>query len=78
MHLEEKTMSYPVRKIIASIFLLGFMIGWIVMIGTVGPMVSDWPKWAVLLFYVFAGIGWILPFKPIFAWMNRNAPKQED
>ena len=71
-------MSYPVRKIIASIFLLGFMIGWIVMIGTVGPMVSDLPKWAVLLFYVFAGIGWILPFKPIFAWMNRNAPQQED
>ncbi|HBT37870.1 MAG TPA: DUF2842 domain-containing protein, partial [Hyphomonas sp.] len=25
-----------------------------------------------------AGIGWIIPFKPIFAWMNRDAPKQED
>tara|TARA_Y100001001_G_scaffold13718_3_gene12268 strand:+ start:3964 stop:4224 length:261 start_codon:yes stop_codon:yes gene_type:complete len=75
---KEQLMSYQTRKIVASLILLGFMVCWIIMVGTVGPMVSAWPKWAELLFYVFAGIGWIIPFKPIFAWMNRNAPTQED
>lgn len=71
-------MSYPTKKIVASLFLLAFMAGWIIMVGTIGPMVSAWPKWVEMLFYVFAGIGWIIPFKPIFAWMNRGAPRQDD
>ena len=71
-------MSYENRKIVATLILLAFMMCWIIMIGTVGPMVSGWPKWAIVLFYVVGGIGWIIPFKPIFAWMNRNAPKGED
>ncbi|WP_290496758.1 DUF2842 domain-containing protein [Hyphomonas sp. UBA4494] len=71
-------MSYPTRKIVASLILLAFMVCWIIMVGSVGPIVSGWPKWAEMLFYVFAGIGWIIPNKPIFAWMNRDAPNQED
>ena len=71
-------MSYPTRKIVASLILLAFMVCWIIMVGSVGPIVSGWPKWAEMLFYVFAGIGGIIPLKPIFAWMNRDAPKQED
>ena len=71
-------MSYPTRKIVASLILLAFMVCWIIMVGSVDPIVSGSPKWAEMLFYVFAGIGWIIPFKPIFAWMNRDAPKQDD
>ncbi|HBT37871.1 MAG TPA: hypothetical protein DEB52_18290, partial [Hyphomonas sp.] len=50
-------MSYPTRKIVASLILLAFMVCWIIMVGSVGPIVSGWPKWAEMLFYVFAGIG---------------------
>lgn len=78
VQLKDRSMSYPTKKIVASLILLGFMVCWIIMVGSVAPMVSTWPKWAMMLFYVLAGIGWIIPFKPIFAWMNRGAPPQED
>lgn len=71
-------MSYQTRKVVASLILVGFMTCWIVMVGTIGPMISSWPKWAVVIFYVIGGIGWVLPFRPIFAWMNRDAPQNED
>ncbi len=31
------------------------------------------PDWAELSFYAIAGIAWVLPLKPMFAWMN-SAP----
>jgi len=70
-------MSYQTRKIVASIILLLFIACWIFMVGTIGPRVADWPTWAVIVFYLVAGLGWIAPFKPIFAWMNRDAPPEE-
>jgi len=29
------------------------------------------PAWAELMFFAVAGIVWIVPLKPLFAWMNR-------
>ena len=71
-------MSYQAKKIVASLILLTFMICWIIIAGTVGSHSGSWPKWVQVLFFVVAGIGWIAPFKPIFAWMNRGAPAEED
>jgi DNA-binding transcriptional LysR family regulator len=29
------------------------------------------PTWAELVYYAIAGIVWVFPLKPLFAWMNR-------
>jgi hypothetical protein len=29
------------------------------------------PFWAELAYYAVAGVIWIAPLKPLFAWMNR-------
>ncbi len=71
-------MSHQARKIAASLFLLVFMVAWIVLAVTLGGYIHTWPKWTLVLFYVIAGIGWIVPFKPVFAWMNSNAEPEED
>lgn len=71
-------MSHPARKIVASLLLVAFMAAWIVTAATIGGYVAGWPKWAEVLFYVVAGIGWIAPFKPVFAWMNSNAEPEDD
>lgn len=35
-------------------------------------LVPIFPTWAQLIFYAIAGIVWIFPLKPLFAWMNRG------
>ena len=66
------------RKVIASLVLLAFMAFWIWLAATVGAQSGNWPKWAQLLFFVVAGIGWILPIRPLFAWMNSPKHAEDD
>ena len=31
-----------------------------------------WPIWGQTLFYVVAGLAWLLPLKPLLVWMNKG------
>lgn len=66
------------RKPIASLILLAFIIAWIVIVGTLSGMTGTWPRWAQPLFYIVAGFGWIIPLKPLFAWMNSGPQEETD
>ncbi|MDJ0922582.1 MAG: DUF2842 domain-containing protein [Henriciella sp.] len=63
-------MKRPQRRIVAAIFLMVFLAFWIWAAATIGTHLATAPKWASLIFFVVAGIGWALPIKPVFAWMN--------
>jgi hypothetical protein len=49
---------------------MAFLVFWIWGAATIGTMLATAPKWATLLFFVVAGIGWAVPLKPVFTWMN--------
>ena len=66
------------RKPIASLILLACIIAWIVVVGTLSGLIGTWPRWAQLVFYIVAGFGWIIPLKPLFAWMNSGAQQETD
>ena len=66
------------RKPVASLILLVFIALYIVLVGTFSGMIDGWPRWAQLVFYVIAGFAWILPLKPLFAWMNGGTPQDSD
>ena len=58
------------RRLVASIIVMAFLVFWIWGAATLGSHLAAAPKWASLIFYVVAGIGWALPLKPVFTWMN--------
>ncbi|MEO1305719.1 MAG: DUF2842 domain-containing protein [Pseudomonadota bacterium] len=58
------------RRIVASIVQLCFLAFWIWGAATIGTMLATAPKWVTLIFFVVAGIGWAVPLKPVFTWMN--------
>ena len=64
------------RRIVASLILLIFLGFWIWGAATIGTMLATAPKWMSLIFFVVAGIGWAVPLKPVFAWMN-SGPADE-
>ncbi len=63
-------MSRSKRRLVASVIIMAFLIFWIWGAATIGSQLAAAPKWASLLFFVIAGIGWALPLKPVFTWMN--------
>lgn len=58
------------RRIVASLAVLVFLAVWIWGAATIGTMLATAPKWLTLVYFIVAGIGWVLPLKPIFTWMN--------
>lgn len=66
------------RKPIATLLLLSFIAFWIWIAGTVGSALTDAPQFLQLIFYIVAGLGWILPLRPLFKWMNANETNTQE
>lgn len=66
------------RKPVAILLMLAFMALWVWGAATIGSRLTGAPSWLQLVFYVVAGIGWVLPLRPLFLWMNANQPPEED
>lgn len=43
---------------------------WAVLIASAAPLIADAPRWVHALYYLIAGIAWILPLKPLLRWME--------
>jgi hypothetical protein len=55
----------------AGIFaILAMIVIWAVIIASLAGTVGDWPVLAQAIFYLIAGIAWILPLKPLLRWME--------
>ena len=53
----------------AGIFMiLGIIVAWTALVASLSETVTAWPWPVQALFYIFAGIAWIVPLKPILRW----------
>lgn len=71
------TMPTRLRKLIGSLALLVLITVWIVlsMAFAFGVFRFENPFLAVI-YYVVAGIGWVLPAMPLVSWMLRRRPER--
>ena len=53
---------------IALILLL--IAGWAVIVVSIAPLLDGLPRWAHVIYYVIAGLIWVLPLKPLLRWME--------
>lgn len=58
------------RRILACVIILVFLGVWIWGAATLGTYLATAPKWLALIYFVTAGVGWALPLRPVFKWMN--------
>ena len=66
------------RKLVAVAVMLVFLVAWIWAASTLGSNLTGMPRWVQPIFYIVAGIGWILPLRPVLKWMNANELPEED
>jgi hypothetical protein len=65
------------RKIIASLALLAWIAIWVFGVASLSACITAAPRWLQLVFYGVAGLGWVVPLKTLFAWMN-GGPREEE
>jgi predicted membrane channel-forming protein YqfA (hemolysin III family) len=51
---------------VALILLL--IVVWAVLVASLAPSVSRWPVLVQAPFYLFMGVAWIVPLKPLIRW----------
>lgn len=71
-------MTIRTRKFFGTIFLLILVVVW----SLLGMTVAQTPwlaasGWLQAIFYVVAGLGWVLPAMPIISWMAKADPDPE-
>lgn len=67
-------MNIRTRKALGCLVLLAYIAIYTVLAASLGvALVPLIPTWAQLVFYAVAGVVWIFPLKPLFAWINRGS-----
>ena len=55
----------------AGIFaILALIAVWAVLVASLAGTVGNWPILLQAIFYLIAGIAWVLPLKPLLRWME--------
>jgi len=58
------------RKPTGIFAIIALIIIWSVLVASLAGHVGRWPILAQLLFYLVAGLAWIVPLKPLLRWME--------
>jgi hypothetical protein len=59
---------------IAAILLL--ILVWAILVASLAGIVGRWPILVQALFYLVAGIAWIVPLKPLLRWSQTGQWRQ--
>ncbi len=61
-----------IRKLIGTVALLALVIVWaLVAMAIAQPALASANQFLAALYYVIAGLGWVLPAMPLIKWMSR-------
>lgn len=72
-------MSIRIRKLIGAVALLALVIVWALLAMAISlPALASANGLVAALYYVVAGLGWVLPAMPLIKWMSRPDPDGEE
>lgn len=56
------------RKLLGIALMLLLILIWAALVASLSGIVGKWPILVQGLFYLFVGIAWIIPLKPLLRW----------
>jgi hypothetical protein len=69
-------MTQPSPRKLAGIGLILLLIVlWAAFVASLAPVVGKWPILVQAPFYLFMGIAWIIPLKPLVRWMELGSQR---
>ena len=67
-------MSEPApRKLAGIVLILGLIALWATFVASLVPFVGKWPVLAQAPYYLFMGVAWVIPLKPLIRWAQTGS-----
>jgi hypothetical protein len=65
-------MSIRIRKLIGAVALLALVIFWgLLAMALAQSVLTSINGWVATIYYIVAGLGWVLPAMPLISWMAK-------
>jgi hypothetical protein len=65
-------MSIRTRKLIGAVALLALVIVWgLLAMALAQSVLTNINSWVATIYYIVAGLGWVLPAMPLISWMTK-------
>ena len=65
-------MSIRTRKLLGTVALLALVIFWgLLAMALAQSVLTNINGWVATIYYIVAGLGWVLPAMPLISWMAR-------
>jgi len=61
------------RKLVGIAAILLLILIWAVLVASLAQIVWRWPVLVQAAFYLFMGMVWIIPLKPLVRWMQTGS-----
>ena len=58
------------RPLIGIALILLLIVGWAAFVASLAHTVGRWPVLFQAVYYLFMGLAWILPLKPLVRWIQ--------
>lgn len=72
-------MPVRLRKLIGAVALLALVMVWALLaMALAQSALTDINGFVAALYYIVAGLGWVLPAMPIIAWMSKPAKAETE
>ena len=65
-------MTVTGRRTLGIFSIITIIVGWTLLVASFADGIARWPIWGQSLFYLVAGLAWLLPMKPLLVWMNKD------
>ena len=69
-------MSIRTRKLVGAVALLALVIFWgLLAMALAQSVLTNINGWVAAIYYIVAGLGWVLPAMPLVSWMAKPDTK---
>jgi len=67
-------MSQPTpRKLAGIAMILALILLWAAFVASLAPLVGKWPVLVQAPYYLFMGVAWVIPLKPLIRWSQTGS-----
>lgn len=66
------------RKLVGIALIVAIIVLWATFVASFAPFVGKWPVLAQAPYYLFVGVAWVIPLKPLVRWIETGRFRARD
>lgn len=66
------------RKLVGIALIVAIIVLWATFVASFAPFVGKWPVLAQAPYYLFVGVAWVVPLKPLVRWIETGSFRARD